>query len=242
MGSGIATTLGVACILAAIVGGGVKLSNVVEIQPIQSLGRHVLLALFGFALVLFGSGAASAISDYFQKTEQMRSESRPDRKPAEETVDSRVRTPETSPQKQTVSKKGDDRKPPASSARPKLDMASKTPLASFTCAINSYGSETAAAWRRDEMNVLRSKGCSFDDDYLAEPDCTPAYHKPTAAEGPWKGFSEANSVLYYSNDNKEIATALAAFLGEGFHAMRGGGKCIASSGQAKLLMIHYRDR
>jgi hypothetical protein len=47
--------LGVGCIVAAIVGGGLKIANLLEIPGFASYRRQVLLALFGVVLMLLGS-------------------------------------------------------------------------------------------------------------------------------------------------------------------------------------------
>lgn len=63
--------IGLGCVIAAIVGGGVKLHNL-EVGSIKSLGRQALLGLFGLIVSLIGlgmemdgsaTGGTSALSD-----------------------------------------------------------------------------------------------------------------------------------------------------------------------------------
>jgi hypothetical protein len=45
--------VGIACVIGAIVGGGVKVINI-EMRSFESLWRQLLLAVFGAGLILFG--------------------------------------------------------------------------------------------------------------------------------------------------------------------------------------------
>jgi hypothetical protein len=54
--------IGVGCIIGAIIGGGLKLTTVMEMGALESLWRQILLGAFGVCLVLFGLVQGGSIS------------------------------------------------------------------------------------------------------------------------------------------------------------------------------------
>ncbi|MEG3155201.1 hypothetical protein [Sphingomonas sp. RB1R13] len=81
---------GVACIIAAIVGGGVKLRDV-EFPTVQSVWRQVLLGGFGLVLALAGAVVKSEDSPApavnATSTEALAADTANDTKPSNEAVD-----------------------------------------------------------------------------------------------------------------------------------------------------------
>lgn len=61
------TLAGIGCIIAAIVGGGIKIKDIVEMGTVGSLWRQVLLAVFGCVLLYLGSGSG-LLGPYALKT------------------------------------------------------------------------------------------------------------------------------------------------------------------------------
>ena len=82
--------VGVACIIAAIVGGGVKLRDV-EFPTVQSLWRQLLLGGFGLLLSLAGAVVATKdppeVAADATNTEALAADLANDTEPSNETVD-----------------------------------------------------------------------------------------------------------------------------------------------------------
>lgn len=228
------TTLGVFCILAAIVGGGVKALGF-ELQALSSLVRQSILGIFGGSLILLGNSGALI----------------PDKNPPPMPKPV-VPADQDSPARDSA-KTAPLRPPSAPDPKPKPEAKAPTPptipatdtalnLTGYLCAINSYGTEEASKWREQTIIKLKSLGCSFDETQYLAQDCRPSYHL-NYEDGPaWSAFSATNSVIYYSPSNLTLAQKTANLLGKNFTSFQGGGQCIKSAGRSRLLMIHYRDR
>ena len=54
--------IGVACVIGAIIGGGIKM-QVIEMRSFESLWRQFILALFGVGLIMFGLNMRKETAD-----------------------------------------------------------------------------------------------------------------------------------------------------------------------------------
>lgn len=242
--------VGLTCVIAAIVGGGVKLLG--NDIPVLTFSRQLWLGAVG--LILVSIAGAGDIRAWY---EEVRTAGRPTDDPAHSQPTQPPPALAQAPSKPVIVQKdkGTEGRPadqasvgegsaPRSSAAPNIVTPSLS-LGGLNCSVNSYGGLTAEKLRQDIFDSLdRKYGCSTSTSNLSE-NCNANFHVATRPEGPWRGFSTQNTVLYYSQDNADLARTLADALHREFKVkffhQRGAGLCVNSDAYKATIIVHVRD-